>query len=257
MDELASRDVVSRAMAARDGRAGCGPPSGWTPPGWVRVVERFPNDRRVVWATTGWDPANRLAADCPRRPTIFRGGWSPTCGARLRCQDCGPLARWHAPGFTAPTGSHRTRCSRAWCTGRGFPSASRADTGSNRHGGDGAGRRGSTGGRAPGGSPSGALVASDRPRPWSADVRSERRLVAPTAPASRRRHPGVGRPQRLGRRQAPRARAAGHDGRGRCGALWGILERGGPLVGGGGRRAAIRAVGARTRLDRSRPTRSR
>ena len=122
VDELAPRDVVSRAMAARMAEQGVD--HLWLDAtGLERFSQRFPTIAASLSRPSGSIPS---ATGCPsrRRPTTSRAAWSPTCGAPPRCPVCGPWARWPAPACTGPTAWPPTPCSRAWSSGPAWPSAS-------------------------------------------------------------------------------------------------------------------------------------
>ena len=133
VDELAPRDVVSRAMADRMAAPGRRVPVARRHR--ARVLRRALPHRGRVAARRGSRPRRRLAAHRPGRPLpVGRGGHRPRRGQRAR-RACGRWARWPAPACTGPTAWRRTRCSRAWCSGPGWPRPSRpgatgrADTG--------------------------------------------------------------------------------------------------------------------------------
>ena len=115
VDELAPRDVVSRAMAERM-RA----PGGREPvarrhrPRLVRRPGSRPSPPRC-----GPSASIPPATGCPSPPppTTCRVGWSPTCRVPPPCPGCGPPARWPAPGCTGPTGWPPTRCSKGMVFG--------------------------------------------------------------------------------------------------------------------------------------------
>ena len=75
-------------------------------------------------------PGHRLAADRARPPTTCCGGVVTDLDGASSLPGCGRAARRRAPACTAPTAWRRTRCSRAWCSGRGSSRPStRARTG--------------------------------------------------------------------------------------------------------------------------------
>ena len=126
VDELASRDVVSRAMAER--MAGDGVEHLWLDAtGLESFDERFPTLAAVAARPPG---STRPSTGCPsRRPrTTCRAASSPTSTGRPPWTACGRWGRWPAPACTAPTGWRRTRCSRAWCSAPGWPRPSRRAT---------------------------------------------------------------------------------------------------------------------------------
>ena len=124
VDELAPRDVVSRAMAERMA-GGRGPPP---------VARRHrPRGVRRALPHPGRTPVGRRArpgasTGCPSRrpPTTSRAVSSPTSTGPAPCPDCGRRGRRRAPACTGPTGWRRTPCSRGWCSAPGWPRPSRA-----------------------------------------------------------------------------------------------------------------------------------
>ena len=120
VDELAPRDVVSRAMAARMAARGGRPPLARRHR--ARAVRRAVPDHRRVARRGRAGPGGRLAADRPGRPPPLAAAWSPTSSGRPPCRACGRPARSPAPASTGPTGWRRTRCSRGWSSGPGWPS---------------------------------------------------------------------------------------------------------------------------------------
>ena len=79
VDELAPRDVVSRAMAARMAEQGVD--HLWLDAtGLERFSPALPDHRRLARPPSGSTPS-ATGSPSPRRPTTSRGAWSPTCGA--------------------------------------------------------------------------------------------------------------------------------------------------------------------------------
>ncbi len=112
--ELAPRDVVAKAIMRRMRETGArarlaGRPS----PGRRAVVAPVPDDPRVL-PVLRHRPRDRADPGGSRLPLRQRrrayGPGRSYVGAVVST----PAARWHAPGFTAPTGWRRTPCSRAW-----------------------------------------------------------------------------------------------------------------------------------------------
>ena len=195
VDELAPRDVVSRAMAARMAEQGVD--HLWLDAtGLERFAERFP----TIAASLGGHrarPRARLAAHRPGRPPPLRRRRHRPLGRHRAARACGRWARWPAPACTGPTAWPPTRCSRAWSSAPAWPSASPpAGRGPEPSGalrgvlGDAAARRH-------------RLHAAARTRPAR---RPDRRLRPDRRPGRRGRCP-----RRDRRHQAPRHAAAGHD----------------------------------------------
>ena len=122
VDELAPRDVVSRAMAARMAEQGVD--HLWLDAtGLERFAQRFPTIAASLPSHRA-RPRARLAADrAGRPPPLGRRGHRPV-GRHRAARACGRPARWPAPASTGPTGWPPTRCSRAWCSAPAWPSAS-------------------------------------------------------------------------------------------------------------------------------------
>ena len=123
VDELAPRDVVSRAMAARMADAGRGPPVArrHRPRALLRSGSR-PSPPRCP--SIGLDPEHDWLPIAPAAHYLSGGVVTDLWGATA-LPGCGRWARWPAPACTGPTGWPPTRCSRAWSSGPGWPSASR------------------------------------------------------------------------------------------------------------------------------------
>ena len=124
VDELAPRDVVSRAMAARMAEQGVD--HLWLDAtGLERFSSRFPTIAASL-SSIGLDPRPRLAA--------HRAGGAPPVGRRRHrplgrhraARACGRWAKWPAPVCTVPTGWPPTPCSRGWSSAPAWPSASRS-----------------------------------------------------------------------------------------------------------------------------------
>ena len=123
VDELAPRDVVSRAMAARMAEQGVD--HLWLDAtGLERFSARFPTIAASL-ASIGLDPRARLAADRAGGPPPVRWRGHRPVGRHRAARACGPWARSPAPACTGPTGWPPTRCSRAWSSAPAWPSASR------------------------------------------------------------------------------------------------------------------------------------
>ena len=161
VDELAPRDVVSRAMAARMAEQG-------TDHLWLDAtgLERFPQRFPTIAASLtsiGLDPETDWLPIAPAAHHLS-GGVVTDLGGRRRCPGCGPWARWRAPACTGPTGWPRTRCSKAWCSAPAWPSASRRIT--------------------PGPSPAGRCGRSSAPPPSTASGASSWPSAPRTWPAA-------------------------------------------------------------------------
>ena len=197
VDELAPRDVVARAVAARAGARLD-----------LRPVERdrYPDldgDARATRATTR--PTSRSRSPPP--PTTPSAASSATSTGARRCPGCTRPASAHAPACTAQTGSPRTRCSSA--------SSSAAAPASPRSTG-----RASTptpSPIAPGADRGRRALARRRADPRRRGPRAAARLAAPARPRDRRLRPRArGEPRRplprglprreRGARRAPRRR---------------------------------------------------
>ena len=123
MDELAPRDVVSRAMAARMADPGRGPPLARCHRARA-LLAALPDHRRLAGVHRA-RPAARLAAHRPGgAPPLGRRRDRPV-GCHRAARACGRWARWPARACTAPTGWPRTPSSRAWSSGPAWPSTSR------------------------------------------------------------------------------------------------------------------------------------
>jgi aspartate oxidase len=113
VDELAPRDVVSRAMAARMAEQGVDHL-------WLdatdleRFGQRFPTIAASL-ASIGLDPERDWLPIAPAAHHLSGGVVTDLWGASA------------LPGSTAPTGWRPTRCSRAWCSAPAWPSASRPE----------------------------------------------------------------------------------------------------------------------------------
>ena len=244
VDELAPRDVVSRAMAARMAEQG-------TDHLWLDAtgLERVPaalSHHCGVADLHRPGSRDRLAARSPRRPITSRAVWSPICGARRRCPGL-----W-AVGEVACTGVHGANrlASNSLLEGMVF-GARLAERIASDHSGP---------------EPSGALRAVLGAR---AARRHRRAWSCRTAAAGRgRTRPSAERSARRG--QAPRLVAADHDRRGRRGAERAVPGAGGRRRGrrgrrpgrphgfGGGRRAGQpRATGRRPPASAGTRTESR
>ena len=119
VDELAPRDVVSRAMADRMRHQGV--ENLWLDATGLSDFDvAVPHHHRLARPPSGSTPP---ATGCPspRPPTTCRAGCSPTCPGPPPCPACGRPARWPAPASTGPTGWPPTPCWRAWCSGPGWP----------------------------------------------------------------------------------------------------------------------------------------
>ena len=121
VDELAPRDVVSRAMADRMRLQGA--ESLWLDAtGLAAFDSRFPTIAASLRAI-GLDPAHDWLPIAPAAHYLSGGVLTDLSGATA-LPGCGPPVRWPAPGCTGPTGWPPTRSSRAWSSVPGWPSRS-------------------------------------------------------------------------------------------------------------------------------------
>ncbi len=121
VDELAPRDVVSRAMASTMAEQGVD--HLWLDAtGLERFGSRFPTIAASLQAI-GLDPAKDWLPIAPAAHHLSGGVVTDLWGAS-RCPDCGRRARWRAVACTGPIGWPRTPCSKAWSLAPDWPSRS-------------------------------------------------------------------------------------------------------------------------------------
>ena len=122
VDELAPRDVVSRAMAAR--MAEQGTDHLWLDAtGLERFSQRFPTIAASL-TSIGLDPETDWLPIAPARaPPLGRCDHGPV-GRRRAARTVG-RGRSGTAGCTEPTVWHRTRCSKAWSLAPVWPSGLR------------------------------------------------------------------------------------------------------------------------------------